>query len=807
MSASGINDNGDIVGYYKDGNCHGFLYDGSTYTTIDDPNANGNTKASGINNNRDIVGYFTDSNYSSHGFLYHNGTYTTLDDPNASEGFYYGTEATGINDSGDIVGSYKDSNGNCHGFLYHNGIYTTLDDPNASEEFSFGTVADGINNNGDIVGEYEDINRNYHGFLYRNGVYTTFDDPNGETCPYGISNNGDIVGYYLGYGDGLNPSEGAHGFLYDGSTYTTLDGPLALSPYGGIGTEATGINDNGDIVGIYDGDGFSPGFEAVPASNSTVPNGTFASVETINADGSTFTKYYDSTSSLLSDSWAKPDGSYGTDTFNYDMNGNLRSTLNETTNPDGSSTTFTYDTATGVYGYDQVNADGSWTDYQTIYDNNGGYNQIWEASNGTSGENDKSADGSTLTSRTNADGSSTISTYDAVTGVYGYDQVNADGSWTDYQTTYDNNGGYKQSWTANNGTSGVNDKSDDGSTLNTTNNPDGSSTTSTYDATTGVYGYDQVNADGSWTDYQTTYDNNGGYNQTWTASDGSFGENDMSDTGSTLTSRTNADGSSTISSYDASTGVYGYEQINADKSFTDYLTTYDAGGGYKQSWTASDGSFGENDKSDNGSTMTSRTNADGSSTISTYDAATGVYEYDQVNADGSWTDYQTIYDNNGGYNQTWEASKGTSGENDKSDDGSTLNKTVNADGSSTISTYDAATGVYGYDQINADKSFTDYLTTYDAAGGYMQSWLASDGSFGENDKLDDGNTMVGRANSDGSAAISTYNAATGLYDNASMSVDQLVQAMASFASQVSGQTAPIGTTQLFLQSPLLAASH
>ena len=81
---------------------------------------------------------------------------------------------------------------------------------------------------------------------------------------------------------------------------------------------------------------------------------------------------------------------------------------------------------------------------------------------------------------------STADTYDLSTGIYGYDQKNADGSSIDYKTTYDNNGGYDQTWTASDGTSGVNDKFDDGSTLSTTANPDGSSTTNTYEPTTGI---------------------------------------------------------------------------------------------------------------------------------------------------------------------------------------------------------------------------------------------------------------------------------------------------------------------------------
>ena len=67
--------------------------------------------ATGINNSGQIVGYYDDSSGNSHGFLYSNGTWTTLDDPLATKG----TEAVGINDSGQIVGNYADSSGN--GFL------------------------------------------------------------------------------------------------------------------------------------------------------------------------------------------------------------------------------------------------------------------------------------------------------------------------------------------------------------------------------------------------------------------------------------------------------------------------------------------------------------------------------------------------------------------------------------------------------------------------------------------------------------------------------------------------------------------
>ncbi len=53
-------------------------------------------------------------------------------------------------------------------------------------------------------------------------TYTTLNDPlaTGGTNAYGINDLGQIVGEYGGDG-------GFHGFLYSGGTYVTLDDPLA----------------------------------------------------------------------------------------------------------------------------------------------------------------------------------------------------------------------------------------------------------------------------------------------------------------------------------------------------------------------------------------------------------------------------------------------------------------------------------------------------------------------------------------------------------------------------------------------------
>jgi probable HAF family extracellular repeat protein len=124
----GIGDEGQVIGFYRDGNgdAHGFLYSGGSYTAIDDPLGVGGTIATGINNNGQIVGYYASypNLAGEHGFVDSGGSFTTLPDPSPGNGAF----AQGINDNGQIVGYYGDSTG-AHGFVYSDGIYTTINDP------------------------------------------------------------------------------------------------------------------------------------------------------------------------------------------------------------------------------------------------------------------------------------------------------------------------------------------------------------------------------------------------------------------------------------------------------------------------------------------------------------------------------------------------------------------------------------------------------------------------------------------------------------------------------------------------------
>src|SRR5215831_8166044 len=228
-NANGINNAGQIAGYYTDGSgTQGFLLSGDSFTTLNNPAVGSPpgghyTLPWGINNSTQIAGSFNQG--SSSAFLYSNGGYTTLASGGGLQGGYFGR---GINDAGQVVGySYfalGTTYGQASGFIYNNGTFTRLDDPSAvTNPFApNGTFAQGINNAGQVVGYYNGANGGTHGFLYSNGTYTTLDDPLGFEGTYAtaINNTGQIAGYFIGAG-------GYHGFVYSGGTYTTIDDPQA----------------------------------------------------------------------------------------------------------------------------------------------------------------------------------------------------------------------------------------------------------------------------------------------------------------------------------------------------------------------------------------------------------------------------------------------------------------------------------------------------------------------------------------------------------------------------------------------------
>ena len=198
VSVNGISDSGQIVGW-----CSGpasFIYNGSAVTWINFPGGSFTTAFGISSNGAYVVGTYGLA--PTHGFLDSGGVYTTIDYPSAVETF-----PVGVNDSGTVVGFYYDAANGRHSFLYKDGVFTTLVAPSATD-----TEVVGINNSGTVVG-YSNGSTAYQSFLYNDGIFTTFNMsglPSGiyQVLPSGINDNDAIIGTYADAGANV------HGFLY-----------------------------------------------------------------------------------------------------------------------------------------------------------------------------------------------------------------------------------------------------------------------------------------------------------------------------------------------------------------------------------------------------------------------------------------------------------------------------------------------------------------------------------------------------------------------------------------------------------------
>jgi probable HAF family extracellular repeat protein len=251
--AWGINDTGEIVGWYEGTGCTqtacGFTDVKGKITSVECAPYDF-TQLFDINNKGEIVGtYGTNDGGTDVGFIYEGASSCTpIFDPLSSMSTY----AIGVNDNGVIVGFYTVSGGN-DGFLYSTkDVYSTISCAGAVS-----TRAYGINDSGEIVGDYQDSDLVYHGFLYKSGKCTPINYPNATaTYARGINKSGEISGFY---GDSQN---NAHGFVEQGGIFTTVDYTTST---GTFLTFLYHLNDEGQIAGFYvDSNGANHGLVATP---------------------------------------------------------------------------------------------------------------------------------------------------------------------------------------------------------------------------------------------------------------------------------------------------------------------------------------------------------------------------------------------------------------------------------------------------------------------------------------------------------------------------------------------------------------
>jgi uncharacterized membrane protein len=204
------------------------------FKTIQVPGAT-RTVASGIDDAGQIVGYYNDSAGTAHGFVLRDDKFATIDFPGAAF-----TEARGIGTRGEIVGTYRMASEpalNFHGFLRtHDGRFVPID---YSQHTS--TIAQRILPDGTILGcrHDNDFGASMKGVVIRAKGNT-------ETNAFASMHNGAtpdlrrIAGLY-----NYAPGERSAAYVIDDGDFKPLVVP------GSIGTSAWDVNPAGHVVGSY----------------------------------------------------------------------------------------------------------------------------------------------------------------------------------------------------------------------------------------------------------------------------------------------------------------------------------------------------------------------------------------------------------------------------------------------------------------------------------------------------------------------------------------------------------------------------
>jgi hypothetical protein len=268
----GINQSGTIAGYFGSGAAghpnKGYLltppYAQSNYAAENFPGSV-QTQVTGLNDQGVTVGFWSPDNtanlmnanlgfYSIDGHRPHTVMFPTDDNSTPPV-----DQLLGVNDRNVAVGFYTDGEGNNHGFTYsigrHHHRYNEVTVSGASS-----VTAAAINNRGDIAGFNTDAQGNVDSFLLsRWGHETTLDFPGAtSTQALGVNDSDEVVGVYT------NSDMSTHGF-----TWTPQGGFATVDDPNGMGTTTiNGVNDAGALVGFYvDGAGNTDGTLAMPLSH------------------------------------------------------------------------------------------------------------------------------------------------------------------------------------------------------------------------------------------------------------------------------------------------------------------------------------------------------------------------------------------------------------------------------------------------------------------------------------------------------------------------------------------------------------
>ena len=227
------------------------------------------TQVTGLNDRGVTVGFWSDMNTANQqndnfGFYWLNGRFHNVNFPTRDNSTPPVNQLLGVNDQDVAVGFYNDANGNSHGYTFgiHGGWFHRVTINRASS-----VTAAAINNSDDVAGFFTNAKGAVDGFLHtaRGRTYTLAYPGASMTQALGVNDFREVVGVYT-VGSGNNAV--THGF-----TWTPERGFRTVNdPHGAGGATVNGVNDSGDIVGFYtDSAGNTDGFAAVPAGRAPLP--------------------------------------------------------------------------------------------------------------------------------------------------------------------------------------------------------------------------------------------------------------------------------------------------------------------------------------------------------------------------------------------------------------------------------------------------------------------------------------------------------------------------------------------------------
>ena len=227
------------------------------------------TQVTGLNDRGVTVGFWSDMNTANQqndnfGFYWLNGRFHSVNFPTRDNSTPPVNQLLGVNDQDVAVGFYNDANGNSHGYTFgiHGGWFHRVTINGASS-----VTAAAINNSDDVAGFFTNAKGAVDGFLHtaKGRTYTLAYPGASMTQALGVNDFREVVGVYT-VGSGNNAV--THGF-----TWTPERGFKTVNdPQGAGGTTVNGVNDSGDIVGFYtDSAGNTDGFAAVPAGRTPLP--------------------------------------------------------------------------------------------------------------------------------------------------------------------------------------------------------------------------------------------------------------------------------------------------------------------------------------------------------------------------------------------------------------------------------------------------------------------------------------------------------------------------------------------------------